>query len=103
MPLVLPDGGALALEGAPAFDAPVEVRLRLGGERITLPGRTHTHALKHILQDLGIPPWERDRMPLLVSPDGTLLAAGDRIVSGVLDAWLRTRDAQLRWTPGRTR
>ena len=103
MPLVLPDGGTLALEGAPAFDAPVEVRLRLGGERITLPGRTHTHALKHVLQDLGFPPWERDRMPLLVSPDGTLLAAGDRIVSGVLDAWLRTRDARLRWTPGRAR
>ena len=97
-PLVLPDGGSLALDGTPAFDAPLQVRPRLGGERITLPGRTHTHALKHVLQDLGIPTWERERMPLLFDADEVLLAAGDRIVSAGFDAWLRTRGARLRWT-----
>ena len=97
---MLPDGGLLALEGATAFDAPLQVRLRLGGERITLPGRAHTHALKHVLQDAGIPPWDRERMPLLCDGEGTVLAAGDRIVSASFEAWLRGRHARLQWTPG---
>jgi len=99
VPLVLPDGGLFALEGANAFDAPLQVRLRLGGERIALPGRTHTHALKHVLQDAGIAPWDRERMPLLCDGDGAVLAAGDRIVSAAFAAWLQARDARLRWIP----
>ena len=78
---------------------PVTVRARTGGERITLPGRTHSHALKHVLQDLDIPPWRRASMPLLVAGDGAVLAAGDRVVSGAFDAWLRARGAQLAWSP----
>ena len=77
MPLVLPDGGTLALDGAPAFDAPLRVRLRRGGERIALPGRSHSHSLKHALQDAGLPPWSRECLPLLVDGDDTVLAAGD--------------------------
>jgi tRNA(Ile)-lysidine synthase len=99
MPLILPDGGSLVLEGATAFDAPLQVRLRLGGERIALPGRTHTHALKHVLQDAGIAPWDRERLPLLCDAQGAVLAAGDRIVAAEFDTWLRTHDARLRWTP----
>lgn len=99
VPLVLPDGALFALEGANAFDAPLQVRLRLGGERIALPGRTHTHALKHVLQDAGIAPWDRERMPLLCDGDGAVLAAGDRIVSAAFAAWLQARDARLRWIP----
>ena len=96
-PLVLPDGGVLELRGAPAFDAPVHVRPRAGGERIVLPGRAHSHTLKHALQDAGIPTWERERLPLLLDAEGTVLAAGDRVVSAALDAWLRTHAALLHW------
>jgi tRNA(Ile)-lysidine synthase len=98
-PLILPDGGTLELLGTPAFDAPLQVRLRTGGERIVLPGRTHSHSLKHALQDAAVPPWERERLPLLCDREGTVLAAGDRLLAAPLEAWLRVRDAKLRWTP----
>jgi tRNA(Ile)-lysidine synthase len=98
-PLPLPGGGSLELQGAAAFDSPVTVHARQGGERIVLPGRSHSHALKHVLQDLGVPPWERARLPLLSDADSQLLAAGDLIHSAVFDAWLRQRGARLRWRP----
>ena len=60
------------------------VGARQGGERITLPGRAHSHALKHVLQDLGVPPWLRERLPLLSTREGELLAAGDVVVFGAL-------------------
>jgi tRNA(Ile)-lysidine synthase len=98
-PLALPGGGVLRLEGAGGFDTPLRVRARRGGERMVLPGRSHHHALKHVLQALGVPPWERERLPLLEGGDGKLLAAGDRAMSAALHAWLEARGARLAWTP----
>jgi tRNA(Ile)-lysidine synthase len=43
----------------------VSVRYRRGGERCRLPGREHHHELKKLLQDWSVPPWQRDRIPLL--------------------------------------
>lgn len=43
----------------------VRVAFRRGGEKCRLPGRRHHHTLKHILQDAGIPPWQRPRIPLV--------------------------------------
>ena len=98
-PLVLPGGGSLQLLGAARFDAPVRVHTRQGGERIRLPGRQHHHALKHVLQDLGVPPWLRERLPLLSDADGNVLAAGDRVASAAFDAWLRGHGASIAWIP----
>ncbi|MCD9031488.1 tRNA lysidine(34) synthetase TilS [Luteimonas sp. Y-2-2-4F] len=101
-PLRLPTGDLLALEGdeaSPAFDAPLRVHARRGGERLRLPGRAHRHALKGVLQSLGVPPWERERLPLLSDAAGDLLAAGDLVYAAGFDAWLRARRARLRWTP----
>ncbi|KRG80983.1 tRNA(Ile)-lysidine synthetase [Stenotrophomonas daejeonensis] len=95
-PLPLPDGGRLELHGAPAFDTPLQVRQREGGERIRLPGRGHSHLLKHCLQDAGVAPWLRPHLPLLCDA-AQVLAAGDRIVSATLHGWLRERAAHLRW------
>ncbi|MBS0192919.1 MAG: tRNA lysidine(34) synthetase TilS [Proteobacteria bacterium] len=95
--LQLPDRSRLELLGVDGFDATMTVRARRGGERIRLPGRGHSHELKHVLQDRGVPPWSRIRMPLLFAVDGELLAAGDAIVAARLDAWLRENDARLRW------
>src|SRR3546814_1116542 len=75
-PLALPGGGQLQLDGAGTFDAPLRVHARHGGERIRLPGRDHSHALKHVLQDLGVPPWQRERLPLLSDASGEVHAAG---------------------------
>lgn len=120
-PVELPTGDVLAFE--PAVDAPpglgtdpsaddrprsgtpprgqagqLVLHARRGGERITLPDRSHSHALKHVLQDLGVPPWERERLPLVSDRDGTLLAAGDLVCSAVFDAWLRARSTRLVWS-----
>jgi tRNA(Ile)-lysidine synthase len=97
-PLVLPDGSVLGLEGSTGFDAAVIVHARRGGERIALPGRSHTHALKHVLQDAGMPPWQRERLPLLSTADGRLLAAGDRVLAADFAQWLRGRGASLAWS-----
>ena len=96
-PLALPGGGSLALEGAESFASPLRVHPRRGGERLRLPGRGHSHALKHLLQEAGIPPWQRSRLPLLSDAGGELLAAGDRLLAAPLHDWLEARGARLRW------
>jgi len=96
-PASLPGGGELRLEGGSRFDMPMTVHARQGGERITLPGRGHSHALKHVLQDLGVPPWERECLPLLSNAQGELLAAGDLVYSADFDAWLLRNGLRIRW------
>ncbi|GHB97978.1 tRNA lysidine(34) synthetase TilS [Thermomonas carbonis] len=98
VPLRLPTGDTLSLLGADRFDQPLQVHARQGGERIVLPGRDHSHALKNVLREVGIPPWQRERLPLLSAADGTLLAAGDAILSAPLADWLHARQARLHWS-----
>lgn len=110
-PLCLPDGGQLELRPLPsggldkvpasAWTQTFEVRSRRGGERIRLPGRTHHHKLKHLLQQADLPPWQRAGLPLLFAPDGELLAAGDVCISDRLQRLLQSGDRQLHWVrPG---
>ena len=102
-PLLVPTGDWLELKSATAAAAkpgppwPVTVRARRGGERITLPGRTHSHALRNVLQERAVPPWVRERMPLLCAADGTVLAAGDVVMSGWLERQLADAGLRLRW------
>ncbi|MCP5197789.1 MAG: tRNA lysidine(34) synthetase TilS [Gammaproteobacteria bacterium] len=44
------------------------VGFRQGGERFRPAGRAHGQELKKLLQEAGIPPWERDRLPLIYLP-----------------------------------
>jgi tRNA(Ile)-lysidine synthase len=60
--------------------ANVEVRFRRGGEKIRLPGRQGHHSLKNLFQEAGIPPWERDVIPLIYLND-RLASVGDLWVS----------------------
>ena len=76
------------------------VHARHGGERIGLPGRTHSSTLKNLLQETDVPPWQRERIPLLQSEDGELLAAGDRIISGRLEQFCRKHSVRLHWHQG---
>lgn len=96
-PLALPGGGTLTLQGSAVPPTALIAHARRGGERIRLPGRSHSHSLKHVLQDLGVPPWERVRLPLLSNGDGRLLAVGDLAYSADFDDWLRTNQARLVW------
>jgi tRNA(Ile)-lysidine synthase len=43
----------------------VQLRLRHGGERCRPVGRGQHHSLKKLFQEAGIPPWQRQRTPLL--------------------------------------
>jgi len=57
----------------------LSVRWREGGEEIKLSGHKHTKKLKKLLQDEGVVPWLRDRLPLVY--------AGERLVA-VADLWV---------------
>jgi tRNA(Ile)-lysidine synthase len=54
----------------------LQLRWREGGERCHLPGRAGSASLKKLLQEWGVPPWWRDRVPLLYLDD-EILAIGD--------------------------
>src|SRR5258706_3918168 len=45
--------------------APVTVRLRRGGERLRLDRQRPRRTLKNLFQEQGVPPWRRDRLPLV--------------------------------------
>jgi tRNA(Ile)-lysidine synthase len=93
--LELPTGDSLALRPAPEAGESFVVAARRGGERIRLPGRSHSHSLKHALQARDIPPWQRARMPLLFAADGELLAAGDLLMSARFDEYCRAHGLRV--------
>lgn len=71
----------------------LSVSSRRGGEEIKPEGQAHTRKLKKLLQEEGIVPWMRDRLPLVY--------AGDKLVA-VGDLWLADEAAArpgfaLRW------
>jgi tRNA(Ile)-lysidine synthase len=43
----------------------VDIRYRRGGEKIRLAGRQGHHDLRKLFQEAGIPPWVRERAPLI--------------------------------------
>ena len=43
----------------------IQVKYRQGGEKIALPNRSGHHSLKKLYQEAGIPPWQRDVIPLI--------------------------------------
>lgn len=61
---------------APQADVQISVRFRQGGERCTPTGRNGSRLLKKLLQEAGLPPWLRDRVPLVYLND-SLAAVGD--------------------------
>lgn len=56
--------------------APVTVRLRQGGERLRPDCLRPTRSLKNLLQEAGIPPWQRQRLPLLFSEEKLVFVPG---------------------------
>jgi len=76
------------------FSDGLAIRPRVGGEEFQLQGQSHTRKLKKLLQEAGVVPWMRDRLPLVYS--------GERLVA-VGDLWL-AEDAvarpgvAVRWT-----
>lgn len=78
------------------------VRLRRGGERLQPDPRRPRRTLKNLLQEAGMPPWERRRLPLLWCGDRLIWAAGIGVDAafrcevgqiGVTVRWVRQTDA----------
>ncbi len=66
---------------------------REGGEKIRLDGQRHTSKLKKLLQEEGIVPWMRDRIPLVYAGDD-LVAVGDLWIAAGAAA---TPGVAVRW------
>ena len=50
-------------------DLKYHVRNRAGGERCKPAGRAHSQTLKKLLQEYAVPPWLRDRLPIVYCGD----------------------------------
>ena len=63
-------------KGIAATTQPLRVKLRSGGERLQPDPRRPRRTLKNLFQEAGVPPWERDRLPLLVCGDDLVWVPG---------------------------
>jgi tRNA(Ile)-lysidine synthase len=54
----------------------LQIRHRQGGERLKPASNRSTRSLKHHYQFLNVPPWQRERLPLVFARDYLLYAAG---------------------------
>ena len=54
----------------------VRIGYRLGGEKIRLPGRNGSHEVRKLCQEAGIPPWIRERIPLIFIDDRLAAVSG---------------------------
>lgn len=54
----------------------VTVRLRRGGERLRLDHRRPRRSLKNLFQEQGVPPWHRDRLPLVYCGESLVCVPG---------------------------
>lgn len=86
VPLELPGSGmrlvavpvtGAGLNAARCHGADITVRFRRGGERCRPADGMHTRSLKKLLQEAGVPVWERERLPLIYI-NGELAAVADR-------------------------
>ncbi len=64
-------GQGLKLDGAP-----VTIRRRQGGEHLRLDVRRPARTLKNLLREAGVPPWQRQALPLLYLGERLVWAAG---------------------------
>jgi tRNA(Ile)-lysidine synthase len=85
------------LDAARLSSARVTVAPRRGGERIKPSAQRPGRSLKNLLREAGVPPWVRDRLPLLfcdgalawvpgIGVDSRLAARSD--AAGVLPEWI---------------
>lgn len=68
------EGRGLAVEKLRGV--PVTLRLRRGGERLQPDCRRPRRTLKNLFQERGIPPWRRDRVPLLYCGESLVSVPG---------------------------
>ena len=60
----------------------LSLRLRQGGEKLRLQPGGSTRSLKNLLQEARMPPWERERLPLIYCADTLVAVPGLGVASG---------------------
>jgi tRNA(Ile)-lysidine synthase len=78
------------IDAARLARARVTLRARAGGERLQLDARRPRRTLKNLFQEAGIPPWRRERLPLLYCDDELVWVPG----IGVAASWQAARGAR---------
>jgi tRNA(Ile)-lysidine synthase len=68
--------------------------IRQGGEEFKPEGHAHTRKLKKLLQEEGVVPWMRERLPLIYSGD-QLVAVGDLWIASEASS---TPGVGIRWS-----
>jgi len=110
-PLILPDdNGRLEVTRSTgcgiALDqwhkATLTVGYRQGGEKLCLPGRPVACELKKFLQEQGIPPWIRERLPLIYL-DGQLASVAGRWTLAPYQARPEEASLGIDWKTGSER
>ena len=76
--------------------APIRVHFRGGGERCRPAGQSGTRSLKKLFQEKEIPPWQRERIPLILL-GGELAAVGDICICAPFAAQPGEPAVRLRW------
>lgn len=77
------------------FGGDLVIAFRQGGERIMLKNREQHSSLKNCLQELGIPPWQRSRLPLVLTASGECLAVGDVLLSARFEAFCKSHSVRF--------
>jgi tRNA(Ile)-lysidine synthase len=61
---------------------PVTLRLRNGGETLRPHPKAATRSLKNLLQERHVPPWQRERLPLLYCAEELVCVVGVAVAAG---------------------
>jgi tRNA(Ile)-lysidine synthase len=78
------------IDAAAAGACRLTLRPRAGGERLQIDARRPRRTLKNLFQEAGVPPWERERLPLLYCDDELVWVPGVGIAAG----WQAARGAR---------
>jgi tRNA(Ile)-lysidine synthase len=95
--LALPAGcGVLKVLKPARAELPLRVVFPQGGERLKPAGARFTRTLRNLFQEEAIPPWVRERLPLL-KLDGALAAVADRWETAELQKARSGHRARWKW------
>jgi tRNA(Ile)-lysidine synthase len=95
--LALPPGCGVLVAVRPArAELPLRVVFARGGERLKPAGARFTRTLRNLFQEEAVPPWIRERLPL-VELDGELAAVADRYETAALKRLRGQQGCRYAW------
>ena len=96
--LRLEPGIGVGIARSQLLEGAVTIRSRIGGEHLRPDASRPRRTLKNLLQEASIPPWQRDRMPLLFSGETLVWAPGLGVHAGFA-AGPNQESLSISWQP----